>query len=1032
MRTHTMKTDLRTLLIPAIAVLGLCGGRFAAQQPAPAQPTTPTIGFNRDIRPILSNRCFKCHGPDLKKSGLDLQSRDGALKKLRSGEHAIVPGKSADSALIQRVCSPEKSERMPPTGAPLSPTQIAKLKAWIDQGAPYEEHWAYVKPVRPPYPALKNKSWPRNGIDHFVLARLEREGLQPAPEADRARLIRRVSLDLTGLPPTVREVDDFLNDPSPNAYEKVVDRLLASPHYGEHQARFWLDQARYADTNGYEADQRRTLWPYRDWVIKAFNRDLPFDQFTIEQLAGDLLPNPTRDQLVATGFHRNTMVNTEGGTDDEEFRVAAVVDRVNTTMAVWMGTTMNCAQCHNHKYDPFSQKEFYQLYAFLNSTADRGKSNEPTIRIPTAEETAKRKKIADRRAPLLRELERDTPELRAAQQQWEKSLRGQDAAWVLLRPVRLASAGGTTLTALPDASVLAHQQSPATDTYTVTLEPNLAGITAFKLEALTDKALPAKGPGRAGGNFVLTGVKVTLADRKTPTRSQPVPLQNATADFAQARFSVALALAGKPKAGWAVAPQVGKPHVAVFETKQDVHAGLGRTLTVTLEQQYGDQHTLGRFRLYASTTPRPVRVRTLPDAVAQALRVPSDKRTVAQQDAVLKYYRSVAPELAKLREQIAALKKQEAAIKPATTMVLKELPAPRVTKIHIRGNHRDLGAQVGPGVPAKWHKLPEGPLNRLTLARWLVSPDNPLVGRVLMNRLWARYFGHGLVETSEDFGAQGEPPTHPELLDWLATELMLPSPPQGGEGSGVRGWSLKVMHRTIVLSATYRQSARVTPALVKRDPFNRLYARGPRFRMDAEMVRDNALAVSGLLTRKLGGPSVFPFQPDGIWANPYSGDKWVMSTNGDQYRRGLYTFWRRTAPYASFMAFDAPSREVACERRPRTNTPLQALAVLNDRAFVEPAAALARRILKEVQGSERERALHGFRLCVARAPSAAELDLLLTLYRESLAKYQKDEPAARALATLLPLPDGRVDTAELASWTVVANVLLNLDETITK
>jgi hypothetical protein len=414
-----------------------------------------------------------------------------------------------------------------------------------------------------------------------------------------------------------------------------------------------------------------------------------------------------------------------------------------------------------------------------------------------------------------------------------------------------------------------------------------------------------------------------------------------------------------------------------------------------------------------------VRVSTLPDAVAQALRVPADQRTAAQKGAVLKHYRSVAPELKKLREQIAVLKKQEAAIKPATTMVLKELPQPRTTKVHIRGNHRDLGEQVGPGVPAKWHKLPEGPRNRLTLAKWLVSPDNPLVGRVLLNRLWARYFGRGFIETSEDFGAQGEPPTHPELLDWLATELV------------AQKWSLKAMHRTIVLSATYRQSARVTPELVKRDPFNRLYARGPRFRMDAEMVRDNALAVSGLLTRKLGGPSVFPFQPDGIWANPYSGDKWVMSTNGDQYRRGLYTFWRRTAPYASFMAFDAPSREVACERRPRTNTPLQALAVLNDRAFVEPAAALARRMLKEATG-ERERATYGFRLCVARAPAAAELNLLLSLYQENLAKYKQDEKAAKAMVTLLPLPEGQVNTAELAAWTVVANVLLNLDETITK
>jgi mono/diheme cytochrome c family protein len=1029
-----MTTLRRALFVTAVAVgLGLLAPRFpAAQTPAAQEPGAADISFNRDIRPILSNRCFKCHGPDLKKGGLDLQSRDGAVKKLRSGERAVVPGNSADSVLLYRVSSHDKTERMPPTGDALSAAQVAKLKAWIDQGAKYEEHWAYVKPVRHPLPAVKNKDWPRNGIDHFVLARLEREGLQPAPEADRARLIRRVSLDLTGLPPTVQEVDDFLNDNSPNAYEKVVDRLLASPHYGEHQARFWLDHARYADTNGYEADQRRTIWPYRDWVINAFNRDLPFDQFTIEQLAGDLLPNPTRDQLVATGFHRNTMVNTEGGTDDEEFRVAAVVDRVNTTMEVWMGTTMNCAQCHNHKYDPFSQKEYFQLYAFLNNTADRGKANAPEIPIATTAEDAQRKQIAAQLAPLQQQLDRDTPELRSAQAKWEQSLRGQDAAWVVLQPGSLKSANGSTLTKLKDGSVLTHQQSPPTDTYTITVDlpgsrvttwgdqPSLQGaITAIKLEVLTDKNLPGKGPGRAGGNFVLSAIKVTVTDRKTPTRAVPVPLQNASADFSQAQFDVALALVGKPKTGWAVAPQFGTAHAAVFETKQDVDAP-GQTLTVTLDQQYGGQHTIGRFRLWATTSPRPVRVGTLPDEVAAALRVPADKRTAAQANALAKHYRSVAPELAKVRTQIAELKKQEATIKPATTMVMKELPAPRETKVHIRGNHRDLGEKVTPAVPAKWHKLPEGPSNRLTLAKWLVSPENPLVGRVLMNRVWARYFGRGFVETSEDFGAQGEPPTHPELLDWLATELV------------AQKWSVKAMHRTVVLSATYRQSARGTPDLHKRDPFNRLYARGPRYRMDAEMVRDNALAVSGLLTRKLGGPSVFPFQPDGIWANPYSGDKWVMSTNGDQYRRGLYTFWRRTAPYASFMAFDAPSREVACERRPRTNTPLQALAVLNDKAFVEPAAALARRMLSEVKGDDRARATHGFRLCVARAPSAAEAELLLELYRDNLAKYQKDAAAAKAMAGLLPPPSAKVDPAELAAWTVVANVLLNLDETITK
>jgi hypothetical protein len=777
-----MKTPPRRALVVVVLLVGLVCRSEAKDRPGPAAAPRTAVGFNRDIRPILTRHCFKCHGLDVKKAGLDLQDRAAALKELKSVNTAIVPGKSADSELIARVSAEYDEERMPPRGAGprVTRAEVAKLRAWIDQGARYETHWAYVKPVRPALPAVKNRAWVRNAIDYFILARLEKEGLALSPEAGRETLIRRLSLDLTGLPPTVADVEAFLADRSPGAYEKVVDRLLASPHYGEHQARPWLDQARYADTNGYENDARRTIWPYRDWVIAAFNRDMPFDRFTIEQIAGDLLPNATLDQQIATGFHRNTMVNTEGSTDDEEFRVAAVVDRVNTTMEVWMGTTFGCCQCHSHKYDPFTQKEYYRLLAFFNSTADRGRSNDPTVALP-------------------------------------------------------------------------------------------------------DEALKAK----------------------------------------QARLTAEIArLKGQP---------------------------------------------------------------------------------------------------AKAKE-LAALRKQLAALRPVTTLVMKELPKPRPTHVHIRGNHRNPGEKVSPGVPAKLHPLAGGqPANRLALARWLVDPDNPLVGRVTMNRIWARYFGRGFVETSEDFGAQGDPPSHPELLDWLATELVR------------QGWSLKAVHRLIVTSATYRQSSRVTLELYRRDPYNRLLARGPRFRLAAEMVRDNALAVSGLLCRKVGGPSVFPYQPDGIWFNPYSGDRWVMSTGGDQYRRGLYTFWRRTAPFAAFMAFDAPSREVCTERRARTNTPLQALATLNDRAFVDPAAALSRRMMAEGKGADRDRAVYGFRLAVARRPGTRELGLLLRLYEDNLARYRKDPAAARALATsgLGPPPRG-MDVARLAAWTVVANVLLNLDETITK
>ncbi len=773
MKKRTVPVTLLTCLALAVA-------------PASAEP----IRFNRDIRPIFAQHCFKCHGSDLQKAGLSLLKPASATARLKSGQAAIVPGSSDKSELIARITMTEGSERMPPKGDRLPAEQVAKLKAWIDQGAVYEQHWAYVKPVRQPPPTVRQASWVRNPIDAHVLARLEKEGLSPAPEADRAVLLRRVSLDLTGLPPTPQEVAAFLRDPRPDAYEKAVERLLASPAYGEHQARFWLDQARYADTNGYEKDGRRTIWPYRDWVIAAFNRDLSFEQFTVEQIAGDLLPHATAEQKIATGFHRNTMVNTEGGVDDEEFRVAAVVDRVNTTFEIWMGTTLGCAQCHNHKYDPFSMKDYYGVFALFNSTADQGRSNAPEV--PAS-------------SPLIRERQ---DQLR------DEIARLEKARWPLSLPLGLAG-----------------------------MQP----------------------------------LKQRLADLK------------------------------------------------------------GQQLT-----------------------------------------------------------------------------------KPITSLVMQELPIRRKTRIMIRGNFRNLGEEVKPGVPAALHPLPpKAPLNRLGLARWLVDQGNPLVGRVLMNRIWARTFGKGLVETSEEFGVQGEPPTHPELLDFLATELL------------ERKWSLKAMHRLLVTSAAYRQSSRVSADLVRRDPYNRLLARGPRFRLDAEMVRDNALAISGLLVQRLGGPSVFPYQPEGIWANPYSGDKWVMSPAGDQYRRGLYTFWRRTAPYAAFMAFDAPSREVVCERRPRTNTPLQALATLNDRVFIEASAALARRIIAESKG-DRDRLIRGFRLCVARTPTEQELELLGRLYAENLEKYRKDSVAARAMAKHGKEVAVGVDVAELAAWTVVANVLLNLDETITK
>jgi hypothetical protein len=824
------------------------GAQTAHKLPAAAERQ---IDFVKDIQPLLA-RCTNCHGIEMQEAGLNLQVKKAALKGGDNGP-VVVPGKSETSRLVLAVSRTDPDLMMPPEGEgqPLTAEQVGLVRAWIDQGANWpdkaslqgSEHWAYQKPVRPDVPLIVQgptskvqgqdevsgpnsqvpESWPRNAIDNLILARLTQEGLQPSTELDRARLIRRVSLDLIGLPPTPAEVDTFINDTSPDAYEKVVERLLASPHYGERWARPWLDLARYADTHGFEKDPRRSIWPYRDWVIKALNADMPFDQFTIEQLAGDLLPNATLDQRIATGFHRNTMINTEGGVDPEEYRVAAVVDRVNTTATVWLGTTLACAQCHTHKYDPFTQQEYYQFLAFFNSNADRSTSDGDMLSLPTAEQQTALDEIA-------------------------------------------------------------------------------------KLEAVQSKS----------------------------------------------------------------------------------------------------------------------------------------------------------PELKAVRDQLAAAKK-ELNGKIAKTLVMKELPEPRETFVHIRGNFLNKGDKVEHGVPDVLHDLSiaqgERP-GRLTLARWLVSLENPLTARVTVNRIWEEFFERGLVATSEDFGTRGERPTHPELLDWLACELMTPTAASAGGSLPAspshplydtlsKPWSMKRMHRLIVLSATYRQSAAATPELLERDPYNRLLARGPRMRLSAEAVRDQALTVSGLLSRKIGGPSVMPPQPDGIWNSPYSNEKWQTASGEDRYRRGLYTFWKRTAPYPSFLSFDAPSREFCVVRRPRTNTPLQALTLLNDPVYVEAAQALARRIVHDGGDNAASRATHGFRLVLAREPQTKELEQLAALYETQLTHYRQDAKAAEAMAGKPgsdqandkgekdKQKDASADAAnpppvELAAWTVVANVLLNLDEAVTK
>lgn len=992
------------------------------------------VDFNRDIRPILAGTCFKCHGPDeaTRKARLRLDVREAALQPAKSGERAIVPGDAAASELLRRLQSTDEDELMPPpkSGKQLSPHQIGLLRQWIEEGAPYRKHWAYEKPVPPARPAVKRSDWPRNELDYFILARLEREGLSPADEAPRTTLIRRLALDLTGLPPTPEEVETFVNDPAPNAYERLVNRLLDSPHYGERWARPWLDMARYADTNGYEADYRRSIWPYRDWVIKALNADLPFDQFTIEQLAGDLLPDATKEQKVATGFHRNTMVNTEGGTDDEEFRTAALVDRVNTTFAVWMGSTMACAQCHTHKYDPFTQKEYYQLLAILNQTADKGKDNDPELSLPSPEQKAKQDEINALIQPLQAQLDTSTQELNAAQNNWENELRSHwqtvTNAWQVARPVELSATNGVTLELLDDGSVFSSGALPDNTLYTLSLGADWTNALAFRLEALTDERLPHKSSGRhEEGDFTLTDFSV-LIESADGTAVEQVPFELAWADFSMGGYDAKRAVDDSRDTGWAIAAYEEKNRTnrfAVFVASRPFGFGPGSRYTVRLDQNSSRaQHLLGRFRLsFASGDAAPHRaLSAVPDKIRGPVVAGNVGRSEDDAKEVAKHFRSVTPLLADARKQVEELRKQLPKDVP-TTLVFAAVKEPRETHVMLRGNFLNKGDKVDPGVPEALHPWPAGePVDRLNFARWLVSAENPLVGRVTMNRMWSAFFGTGLVTTSEEFGSQGELPSHPELLDWLATEL------------GRRGWSLKEMNRVIVNSATYRQAAFASPEKLEKDPFNRLLSRGPRFRMEAEMLRDYTLAVAGLLDRTVGGPSVFPHQPEGVWNNPYSSDKWELSKDGDQFRRGLYTFWRRTAPYASFMAFDAPSREVACERRPRSNTPVQSLVTLNDPAFVAAANGLARQILAHGGDTFASRLDYAVLRTLSRRSTGSEQREFAALYETGRRKFETD-PAAAAKLAAIGLPAGAsTGTVELAAWAVIANVLLNLDEALTK
>ncbi len=1006
------------------------------------------VAFARDVLPILRRACFDCHGRQKQEAKLRLDERKAAL-----GHGVIVPGKPDESELLRRISLPRGSDEvMPARGETLSPREIAMIREWIRQGAVWPEnvdlgkHWAYLAPVRPRLPKVSDVSWPKTPIDYFILERLDAERMRPSPAAAPETLVRRVFLDLVGLPPSPEEVDRFLADTSDRAYERLVDELLARPEFGQRWARPWLDLARFADSHGFQRDDLRDLWAYRDWVVQALNDDMPFDRFTIEQLAGDLLPEgadagATQSQRIATGFHRSAPTNVEAGSIPEETRIEQVIDRVNTTAAVWLGTTLECAQCHDHKYDPFTQRDYYQLLAFFNSTeieADRTNAavpgsiafRGPMMPIASPEREAQRKQLEAQLAAQGRDEARRRKELEAGLERWAAELAvhlADGPQTHVLEVVDFESTGSTDAhRVLADGSVLlVGDDPPDRDTYKVRVRTKLADIRAFRLEALTDDSLPGRGPGRGDGqrpNFIVSSFRVSIAaaDGRSPSH---VAFSSARADYSQPRWAVAGAIDDDTKTGWGIGPRFGEPHWAIFETAKPLDAAGGKELLIEIDQQYGRALTLGRFRLSVITgNPRQ---ESAPAGIARLLKGSPARWSAKDRQQLLDFRATRDERLATVRQEITRLQRAIQSLVPDTTLVMQELARPRPTAIFARGDYRSPGETVTPGTPAVLHPLRtqqnNPPHNRLTLARWLVDPANPLVARVTANRWWAEIFGQGIVPTVEDFGIKGESPSHPELLDWLAAEFT------------ERGWSMKHVLRTIVRSATYRQSSRVTPALLAADDRNRLLARGPRLRMEAEMIRDNALAIAGLLSLRPGGPSIRPWQPDGTWTK-VGGQayEYIVSPSDEKYRRGLYVILKRGAPYPSFVNFDASARLACTVKRSRTNTPLQALTLLNDPVYVEAALGLAQRIVIErPDGSTDERLEHAFRIATARRPNSAELQTLRKLFQEQREASLRDPQSTRRLIGEFVVPAG-VSSEEFAAWYCVATTLLNLHETITK
>jgi hypothetical protein len=1007
------------------------------------------IDYNRDVRRILSDKCYACHGPDAeqRQAGLRLDRQDSAYAKLESGETAIVPGHPGKSELVKRITTDDEFTRMPPTDAEkqLTPEEIETLKQWIAEGGKFDRHWSFITPTRPQLPEVDHKAFVRNPIDAFVLKKLEQKGLTPNDPASKEALIRRVTLDLTGLPPTIEEIDAFLNDDSPNAYEKVVDRLLESPRYGEHMARFWLDAARYGDTHGLHLDNERSIWLYREWVIDAFNNNKPFDEFTIEQLAGDLLPNPTMDQKIATGFNRCNVTTSEGGSIAEEYLVRYAVDRVETTSTVFMGMTMGCAVCHDHKYDPFTMTDFYSMFSYYFSLTEKAMDGNallppPSMKVPTPDQDQQMQKYNQQIAALneqikdaLAAIEYTDPTPDASQ-----DLKRQDYVWIEDQLPAGANAQGNTpweFVSIEEKPVFSGKSSSTrtadglSQHFFTEADPPLVigGKDTLFAYVYLDPANPPKeimlqfNDGKWEHRAVW-GDKDAIAWGTLGTASRQYMGELPPAGE-WTRLEVPVGKVGlKPGSklnGWAFTQFGG----TVYWDRAGIN-----TLTPQAGMSF---ESLARW----DAVQRGLKGKGLPKNITNLINIAPEKRNKGQQKQLKDYfvenvYQGTREIIDPLKNELAEVEKKKTELDkqiPAT-LIMEDMQDRRQAYVLIRGQYDkpDKDRPVEPNVPASLPPLPEdAPDNRLALAEWLVSDEHPLTSRVTVNRYWQRYFGTGLVKTSEDFGSQGEPPSHPKLLDWLAVEFR------------ESGWDIKALQKLIVMSATYRQSSRVTPAKLKADPENRLLSRGPRFRLDAEAVRDNALFISGLLVERMGGKSVKPYQPDGLWkAVGYSGSNTVQFTqdHGDKlYRRSMYTFWKRTAPPPTMSIFDAPSREACTVRRERTNTPMQALALMNDTQFVEAARVFARRIMTEGGEPDRDRIVWAFRTATSRMPDEREQKViagLLTRYRE---KYTEHKDQAEALLSVGEAPrDKSLDPSEHAAWTMIANLILNLDETITK